>query len=76
MDRMVTRDIAKSLQIYRSSNGDRWLLIRDRASGTAYVRHEANPASGGQVTDIEIEAFLSQGHRGPEHQALLALIGT
>jgi hypothetical protein len=32
------------------------------------------PPSGGQVTDIELGAFLS-GPRNPEHEALLRLIG-
>jgi hypothetical protein len=41
-----------------------------------FVRHEANIPSGGQVTDIDIGAFLSAGRANPEHQALLRLIGT
>jgi hypothetical protein len=32
-------------------------------------------ASGGHVTHIEVEAFLSSG-KGPEYQELLRLIGT
>ena len=39
-----------SMDIYRSSNGDRWRLINDPVSGRRLVRHEANLASGGQVT--------------------------
>ncbi len=31
---------------YRSSNGDRWQLIRDTASGRTFVRHEPNLSSG------------------------------
>jgi hypothetical protein len=34
---------------YRSSNGDRWQLVRDTASGRRVVRHEPNLASGGQA---------------------------
>jgi len=60
--------------LYRSPNGDAWFLARDPASGSAFVRHEANRPSGGQVTDIEIGAFLS-GPRNPEHEALLRIIG-
>jgi hypothetical protein len=41
-----------------------------------FVRHEANLASGGQVTDTEVGNFLSQGGTGPEKQELLRLIGT
>src|SRR5262245_3565564 len=66
---------AKTMQLYRSSNGDTWFLVRDPVTGMAFVRHEANIPSGGQVTDIPIDAFLS-GPRNPEHQALLSLIGT
>jgi hypothetical protein len=62
-------------QLYRSPNGDTWFLARDHASGLAFVRHQANAPSGGQVTDVEIGAFLS-GPRNPEHDALLRLIGT
>lgn len=35
-----------------SSNGDRWCLGRDEASGIAHVVHETNPPSGGAVTRI------------------------
>jgi hypothetical protein len=66
---IATRDL------YRSPNGDRWLLVRDD-TGRVFVRHEANLASGGTVTDSEIAAFLSQNGLGPEKQELLRLIGT
>ena len=61
-------------QLYRSPNGDSWFLAHDPATGVAVVRHQANAPSGGQVTDIELGAFLS-GPRNPEHEALLRLIG-
>jgi hypothetical protein len=38
---------------YRSSNGDRWQLIRDIDSGRSFVRHEPNLSSGGRTTDTE-----------------------
>jgi hypothetical protein len=63
-------------EIYHSSNGDRWLLARDVETGKVFVMHEANPASGGQRTNIRLGTFLSQDGRGPEHQELLRLIGT
>ena len=47
---------------------------RDPATGAAFVRHQANAPSGGNVTDIELGAFLG-GSRNPEHEALLRLIG-
>jgi hypothetical protein len=65
---------AETRQLYRSPNGDSWFLARDPATGSAFVRHQANAPSGGQVTDIELGAFLS-GPRNPEHDALLRLIG-
>ena len=65
---------AKARQLYRSPNGDSWFLARDPATRSAFVRHQANAPSGGQVTDIELGAFLS-GPGSPEHEALLRLIG-
>ena len=64
----------KARKLYESSSGDRWYLIRD-PSGTVFIRHEANVASGGQVEHEEVAAFLGHG-AGPEQQALLDLIGT
>jgi hypothetical protein len=62
-------------EIYRSSNGDRWTLIRDSTAGRLFVRHEANPSSGGQVTDTDVDAFLSVAGSGPEFAALRRLLG-
>jgi hypothetical protein len=61
-------------EIYRSSNGDRWTLIRDTNTGHRLVRHEANPSSGGQVTDTDVDAFLSVAGSGPEFAALRRLL--
>jgi hypothetical protein len=61
-------------QLYRSPNGDTWFLARGPATGSTIIRHEANAPSGGQVTDVEIGAFLSEPGN-PEHEALLRLIG-
>lgn len=41
-------------EFYRSSNGDSWLLYHDIQSGGLLVRHEANAASGGYTTDVDI----------------------
>jgi len=60
--------------LYRSPNGDSWFLARDPETGAAFVRHQANAPSGGQVTDIDLGAFLN-GPGSPEHEALLRLIG-
>jgi hypothetical protein len=65
-----------SRELYRSPNGDRWLLAREPSSGRAFIRHEANLPSGGQVSEIEIGEFLRADEYGPEQQALMRLIGT
>jgi hypothetical protein len=62
--------------IYRSANGDRWLLACDPDTARVFVRHEPNLPSGGQVADIEIGDFLITAGNGPEKQELLRLIGT
>jgi hypothetical protein len=61
-------------RIYLSENGDIWWLCRDE-DGRTFVLHEANRPSGGQVTQMEIGDFLGAGRTGPEHQALIRLIG-
>lgn len=62
--------------LYESANGDIWRLVRDPQSGVPMVEHEPNRSSGGRTSLTEIEQFLRTGGRGPEHQALLQLIGT
>ena len=64
-------------QFYQSSSGDVWLLARDPDSGRVTVVHRANPASGANVHDMEIEVFLgpTRTHTA-EAQALVQLIGT
>jgi len=59
---------------YRSSNGDRWQLIRDTTSGVSFVRHEPNLASGGRITDTDVEEFLNRTGSSPENLALRALL--
>jgi hypothetical protein len=62
-------------ELYRSSNGDEWHLVRETDSGRVLIKHQPNAASGGRISYVEIAEFLTDGH-GPEHQALLRLIGT
>jgi hypothetical protein len=62
-------------ELYASSNGDAWYLCRD-GRGHLVVEHVPNLPSGGKPATLEIGAFLSRGAAGPEHQALLRLIGT
>ena len=61
--------------LYASGNGDRWSLARDTETGTVFVRHRPNHASGGRITDQDRGAFLVQGGMPPEKQELLRLIG-
>jgi hypothetical protein len=60
---------------YQSENGDRWFLCRD-SDTHLYIKQGANLASGGTVTAIELRYFLGPGRAGPEHQALVRLIGS
>jgi hypothetical protein len=62
-------------ELYRSSNGDQWHLVRETDSGRVLIKHQPNTASGGRTSYVEIAEFFTDGH-GPEHQALLQLIGT
>ena len=55
---------------YRSSNGDRWQLIRDPASGRSFVRHEPNLSSGGRITDTDVEEFLNRTGSSPENSRI------
>ena len=63
-------------ELYRSSNGDCWFLARDPKSDHGIVIHEPDQSSGGKPSFITIGDFLLPGSDGPEHQALLRLIGT
>lgn len=60
--------------IYLSPNRDRLRLVHDPASGRSLVRHEANPASGRHVTDVEAQGLLRRNGHGPEHAALRHLL--
>ena len=59
---------------YRSSNGDRWQLVRDTDSGKSFVRHEPNLSSGGRITDTEVDEFLERTGSSPQNLALRALL--
>ena len=59
--------------LYRSPNGDRWLLVRE--ADRVLVCHEPNRPSGGKTSMVSVGEFLCRGH-GPEQQALLQLVGS
>jgi hypothetical protein len=67
---------AETKLIHESSNGDAWYLTRNAETGARAVMHRPTPQSGGQVSYIAIENFLSEGTNGPEHQALRGLMAT
>jgi hypothetical protein len=50
--------------------------MREPASERVFIEHEPNASSGGQTSHIEIAEFLTHSAHGPEHQALLRLIGS
>jgi hypothetical protein len=60
-------------KLYSSTNGDSWWLCRE--GNRVFVLHEANPSAGGKTTNRELGEFLGSGKSGPEHQALVNLIG-
>jgi len=62
-------------EFYASTNGDKWFLRHEIEAGRVYVKHVANPASGGYQTDYEIDALLARLH-SPEPTALLQLIAS
>jgi hypothetical protein len=68
--------VFQARELYRSSSGDRWDLVREPGSGRVLVRHRPNAASGGRASEVEVGEFLARGGRGPEHAELLRLIGT
>ena len=60
----------------RSPNGDTWFLAREPADGRAFIIHQPNAPSGGQLSHMYLVIFLGKKANGPEHLALLRLIGT
>jgi hypothetical protein len=61
-------------EIYRSSNGDCWQLVRATDPGSALVRHVPNLPSGGRSTDTTLAEFFGTHGVGPEHWALRRLL--
>jgi hypothetical protein len=62
--------------IYESSNGDSWSLTADPDTGVPAVMHRPTFQSGGRISYIAVDQFLSEGADGPEHQALRSLLET
>ena len=74
-DQETVAQMTDRTELYRSPNGDSWYLARDPTSGHGFVVHEPNVPSGGRPSRMEIADFLRGNANGPEHQALLRLIG-
>ena len=64
----------RSQTLYKSPNGDVWTAALNER-GALVVVHQSNQASGGQRTETDVSTFLNVDHYGPEHEALLSLIG-
>lgn len=58
--------------VYRSPNGDDWLVERGADGGVTAVVHQANQASGGTRTRMPVDEFLKRSGNGPEVVAVLA----
>lgn len=63
-------------ELYRSPSGDAWFLGREPSNGRAFAIHQPNAPSGGQLSHIELGAFLRDEEGMPQHKALLRLIAT
>ena len=61
-------------ELYKSSNGDCWQLVRDADPASMVVRHIPNPSSGGRTTETFVADFLSVNGPGPEYAALRRLL--
>lgn len=59
-----------TLAFAESSNGDRWFLEQDVATGAHAVIHRANPASGGTETRTSVSHFLMVAGDHPQGRAL------
>jgi hypothetical protein len=62
-------------EIYTSQEGGSWFLCRNE-SGHVYVVHEPSKASGDKGSAVGLGDFLSKPSIGPEHDALLRMIGS
>lgn len=59
--------------VYRSSNGDDWLLATDDTEASIVI-HRANLSSGGKETILPLEEFLERSGGSPEAQAVRAAL--
>jgi hypothetical protein len=67
---------AMRILIHASANDDRWFLCHGDNVSDVFVFHEPNAPSGGTPERIALAAFLARDEGSPQHQALLAMIGS
>jgi hypothetical protein len=65
----------RTREIYRSPNGDRWLLARGPETSRVFVRHEPTFPQVDRSWTLRSPFLIAAGN-GPEKQELLRLIGT
>ncbi len=61
-------------EVYRNAQGDFWSLLLDSSSGKRSMLHHANTLSGSYTAFIDVEQFIANAGKNPEHQELLRLI--
>lgn len=76
IDDMTAKPASQIDEVYRSSNGDLWQLVREASPKRCVIRHTPNVSSEGAVSEMSIEAFLAINGSGPDHGALRLLLGT
>ena len=54
-------------ELYRSPNGDSWLLGREPATGHVFIVHQPNAPSGGRLSHIELGEFLRKADHFSDH---------
>ncbi|ALN75716.1 hypothetical protein [Aureimonas sp. AU20] len=64
----------ETLTVYRSSNGDDWMVERSQSGAITAVLHRANLSSGGTQTRMTVEEFFERGSSGPEMAAVRSAI--
>ncbi|MBB3952931.1 hypothetical protein [Aureimonas jatrophae] len=60
--------------VYRSPNGDDWMVERGSSNDVIAVVHQANAASGGTRTRTPVAEFLERGGGSPEAVAVRAIL--
>jgi hypothetical protein len=61
-------------EIYASSNGDVWKLVKDGEQRA--IMHLPNINSGGSAKSTKLDVFLAHEKESPQGQALLNLIAS